>query len=109
MNTEQGLYEKAVMIRQKYLKITEVNKDKNENKFKFQGRSARSQNWFDFGFDWTEEILAHVNLIYIRKYFKGMINTQDTNTFKLFVVPIINAKNVGETKFHFFWHHPLRV
>ena len=52
MSKEQGFDAKVVMLRQKYLKITESNKSKNEAKFKFQGQSARSQRWFDLDFDW---------------------------------------------------------
>ena len=43
------------MLRQKDLKITEANTNKNEAKLKFQGQSARSQGWFDIDFDWIEE------------------------------------------------------
>ena len=39
---EQGLYAQVVMLRQKDLNITEENKNKNEDKFKSQGQSARS-------------------------------------------------------------------
>ena len=51
---EQGLYEKVVNLRQKYLKLIASNENKNEAKFKFQGQSARSQRWFDLDFDWIE-------------------------------------------------------
>ena len=50
MSIEQGLYAQVVMLRRKYLKIAEANKNKNEAKFKLQGHSARSQRWFDLGF-----------------------------------------------------------
>ena len=43
MASEQGLYAQVVMLHQKELKITEANKNKNEDKFKFQCKSARSQ------------------------------------------------------------------
>ena len=52
---EQVLYAQFVMLCRKGLKITEANKNKNEAKFKFQGRSARSQRWFGLDFDWIEE------------------------------------------------------
>ena len=52
---EQGLYAQVVMFLQKYLKITEANKNTNEAKLKFQGQSARSQHWFDLDFGWIEE------------------------------------------------------
>ena len=42
MATEQGLYEKVVVICRKDPNITEENKNKNEDKFKSQGQSARS-------------------------------------------------------------------
>ena len=54
MSTKQGLYAHVIMLRQKYLKITEANKNKNKAKLKFKGRSARSQPWFDIDFDWIE-------------------------------------------------------
>ena len=51
MATEQGCYAQVVMFRRNDLNITEANKNKNEDKFKFQGRSTRSQHWFDIDFD----------------------------------------------------------
>ena len=46
------------MLCRKYFKITEANKIKNEDKFQFQGQSARSQRWFDLDFDWIEETFS---------------------------------------------------
>ena len=43
MDMEQGLYAQVVVIFRKYLKIIEENENKNEDEFKFQGQSARSQ------------------------------------------------------------------
>ena len=43
------------MLFRKDLKTTEANKNKNEANFKFQGKSARSQRWFDLDFYWIEE------------------------------------------------------
>ena len=42
MSMEQGLYAKVVMLCRNNLKITGANKNKNEDKFKFQGQSERS-------------------------------------------------------------------
>ena len=42
------------MLRRKGLKFVATDKIKNEAKFKFQGKSARSQRWFDLDFDWIE-------------------------------------------------------
>ena len=55
---EQRLYAQVVMILQKDLKTTEANKNKNEAKFKFQGRSAISQRWFDLNFDKIDEMYS---------------------------------------------------
>ena len=52
MAMEQGLYAQVIMLRQKYLKFVAAYMNKNEAKFKFQGKSTRSQRWFDLGFDW---------------------------------------------------------
>ena len=47
-----------------------------------------------------KNILAHVKLIYTRKIFQRHDETQDTNTFKMFVAKIGNAKNVDGLNFH---------
>ena len=39
----KGSYAQVIMLRRNYLNITEANKNKNEDEFKFQGQSARSQ------------------------------------------------------------------
>ena len=49
---EQVLYAQVVKLRQKDLKFISTNKNKNEAKFNFQGKSTRSQRWFDLDFDW---------------------------------------------------------
>ena len=51
MATEQGLYAQVIMLCRKYLKIVATDKNKNEAKLKFQGKSARSQRWFDLDLD----------------------------------------------------------
>ena len=43
------------MLRRNDLNITESNKNKNEDKSKFQGQSEKSQRWFDLDSDWIEE------------------------------------------------------
>ena len=47
-----------IRIRRKDLKFVATDKNKNEAKFNFQGKSARSQQWFDLGFDWIEVIFS---------------------------------------------------
>ena len=54
MAMEQILYAQVIMIRQKDLNFFVIDKNQSEAKFKFQGRSARSQRWFDLEFDWIE-------------------------------------------------------
>ena len=78
---EQSLYTQVVRLCQKYLNITEQNKYKNEDKFKFQGKSARSQSWFDLDFDWVEEHFStHETDLYI-KINQRYDETKYTNTF----------------------------
>ena len=88
MATEQGLYAQVVMLRQNDLIFTDTNKNKNEAKFEFQGRSARSQRWFDLDFDWTEVSFSTLEPDLYKKLFQSHENKQDTNTFKSFQVPI---------------------
>ena len=66
-----------VMIRRKYLNITEENKNKNEDKFNFQGRYARSQHWLDIDFDWIEENFSTREPGLYKKIFQRHDETQD--------------------------------
>ena len=84
------------MLRQKGLKIIEANKNKNEDKFKFQGQSARSQRWFDLDFDRIDINFITREPDFYREIFQRHDDTQDTNTFKIFEVPIGNSKCVGK-------------
>ena len=70
MSTEQGLYAQFFMLRRKDLKISEANKNKNEDKFKFQGQSAISQRWFDLYFDWIQENFRTREHGFFRKIFQ---------------------------------------
>ena len=98
--TEQGLYAQVVMLFRNYFNITEETKNKNEDKFKFQGQSTRSQRWFDIDFDYIEEKFSTCETDFYKKIFQRRDETQDRNKFKMFVVPISNAKNMEEIKFH---------
>ena len=91
MATEQGLYAQLVMLRQKDLVFTDANKNNNEAKFKFQGQSTRSQRWFDLDFDCIEVNFSTGETDFYMDFFQIHKNTQDTNTFKLFQVPIGNS------------------
>ena len=94
MATEQGLYEQVVKLRQKDLKFIAANKNKNEAKVKFQGQFARSQSWFDLEFDCIEVNFSTHDPDFYKKTFQSHDDTQDTNAFKLFQVPIGNSKCV---------------
>ena len=87
MAIEQGLYAQVVMLRRKYFKFIVANKNKNEAKFKFQGKSARSQRWFDLEFDLIEVSFNTHEPNFYNKLFQSHDNKKDTNTFKLFQVP----------------------
>ena len=100
MAIEQALYGKVVMLCRKYLKIIEENKNKNEDKFKFQSQSTRSQSWSNLDFDWITESFSTCGPDFYKEIFQRHDETQYKNTFKMFVVPITNAKNVEEMKFH---------
>ena len=54
MAMEQKLCAQVIMIRPKYLKFFATDKNRNEAKFKFQGRYARSQRWLGLDLDWIE-------------------------------------------------------
>ena len=90
MAMEQGLYAQLVKIRQKDLEFIEENKNKNEAKFKLQGQSAISQRWFDLEFDLIEVHFSTHKPDFIEKCFQSHDDTQDTNIFNIFQVPIGN-------------------
>ena len=54
MEMEQGWYAQVIMVPQEDLKFVATDKFNNKGKFKFQGQSARSQQWFDLDLDWIE-------------------------------------------------------
>ena len=100
MAMEQGLYAQVIKISLKDLTFIAENKNKNEAKFKFQGKFARSQRWFDLDFDWIEVNFRTCEPGLYKKLFQSHDDTQDTYTFKLFQVPIGNSKCVENVKFH---------
>ena len=98
MVTEQGLYAQVVMVFHKDLKITKENININEDKFKFQGQSKRSQRWFDLDFNWIEEKFSTHKPDLYKTIYQRHDETQNINIFKTSLVPISNAKNVEEMK-----------
>ena len=96
---EQLLYAQVGMLIQKYFKVTEANKYKNDDKFKVQGQSARSHRWIDLGFDFIEETFRTHEPDFYRKIYQRHAKTQDKNTFKMFEFPIRNTKCVEEMRF----------
>ena len=87
------------MLFQNDLKFVATDENKNEAKFKFQGHSSRSQCWFEIDFDWIEANFSTREPDLYMKLFQSHDDTQDTNTFKFFQVPIGNAKYVESFKF----------
>ena len=96
---EQGLYAQVLMLCRKYSNITGGNKNRNEDKFKFHGQSARLQHCFGLDFDWIEEHFITHEPGFYKTIYQIYDETNDINTFKTFVVPISNAKNVKEMEF----------
>ena len=82
------------------MKFIANNNNNNEAKFKFQGQSARSQRWFDLDFGCIEVNSSTSETDFYKNFFQNHDNTQDTNTFKFFQVPIGNSKCVENFKFH---------
>ena len=72
------------MLCRKGLKITEADKNRNGDKFRFQGQYARPQRWFDLGFDWIEVNFSTCEPDLYRKIFQTHDKTQDTNTLNFF-------------------------
>ena len=99
MATEQSLYTQVIRIRQKYLKFIAMGKNKIEAKFNFQGKLARSQQWFDLDLDWIEVNFSTREPDFDKECFKIHDGTQDNNTFKSFQVPTGNTKCVESFKF----------
>ena len=91
---EQSLYAQLIMFRRKDLKFDAADKNKNKSKFKFQGQSARSQLWFDLDLDWIDMNFSTREPDLYKKLFQSNDKEQETNTFKLFQVPIGNVKVV---------------
>ena len=82
------------------MKFVTTDKNKNEARFKFQGQYSRSKRWSDLDFDWIEVNFSTREPDLYNKPFQIHDNTQDTNTYKNFQVPIGNAKCVETFKFH---------
>ena len=100
MTMEIDFFAPVIMLRRKDLKFVATDKNKNEAKFKFQGQSERSQLWFDLEFDLIEVNFSTREPDLYNKPFQIHDNTQDTNTYKNFQVPIGNAECVETFKFH---------
>ena len=55
----------------KHLNFFATDKNKIESKFKFQGQSARSQQWFDLDLDWMEVNFSTRESDFYKKFFKA--------------------------------------
>ena len=82
------------------MKFITENKNKNEATFKFQGLSARSQHWFDLGFDCIEVNFSTREPGLHKKRFQSHGDTLHKNLFNLFQVTIENIKYVERFRFH---------
>ena len=96
---EQSLYAQVVKLCRKDLKFVATDKNKSEAKFKFQGLSERSQQWFELDLDWIEVNFSTREPYLYKIFFQRHDDTQDINTFIFFQVPIGNAKCVESFKF----------
>ena len=73
MAMEQVSYAQVIMLRRQDLKFVATDRIKNEAKFKFQGQSARSQQWFDLDLDWIEVKFSTRETDLYKKPFKTMM------------------------------------
>ena len=96
----QSLYAQVIMFRRDELKFDAADKNKNVSKFKFQGQSRRSRLWFDLDLDWIDINFSTCEPGFYAKLFQSHDNEQDTNTFKTFQFPTVNAKVVKSFGFH---------
>ena len=94
----QSFFKKSDIFPDDYIK--KYKDDANEAKSKFQDQSERSQHWFDFDFDWIEVNFSTSEPYLYKKKFQSHDDTQHTNTFKFFQVPIGNSKCVEIFNFH---------
>ena len=75
------------------MKFDAADKNKNGSKFKFQGQSGRSKLWFDLDLDCIDINFSTREPDFYKKLFQSHDNEQDTDTFRIFQVPIGNAKS----------------
>ena len=100
MAMEQSLYAQVIKFRRKDLKFDAADKDNNSYKFKFQGQSARSRYWFDIDLDWININFSTREPDFYKKIFHNQDNEQEEYSFRIFEVPIGNAKVVKSFVFH---------
>ena len=100
MATEQSLYAQVIKFRRNDLKFDAADKNKNASKFKFQGQSARSRYWLDIDLDWIDINFSTREPDFYKKLFQNHYNEQETDSFRIFEVPIGNAKVVKSFVFH---------
>ena len=97
---EQSLYTQVIKFRRKDMKFDAADKNKNTSKFKCQGQSARSRYWFDLDLDWIDINFSPREPDFYKKIFQNNDNEQEADSFRIFEVPIGNAKVVKSFVFH---------
>ena len=82
------------------MKFDAADKNKNVSKIQIQGQSGRSRLWFDLDLDWIDINFSTREPDFYKKPFQNHDNEQETDTFRIFQVPIGNAKVVKSFVFH---------
>ena len=100
MAMEQSSYAQVIKFRRKDLKFDAADKNKNGSKFKFQGQSGRSKLCFDLDLDLIDINFSTREPDFYKKLFQNHDNEQETDSFRIFQVPIGNAKVVKLFFFH---------
>ena len=97
MAMEQGLNAQVVMILQK--ESDNEKKKWKDQEYNFQGQSAISRRWFDLDNEWLEENLSIREPHFYLKMYQTKFRGNDTKTYKIFGVPIGNAKISRKVQF----------
>ena len=69
-------------------------------KYNFQEKSARSRHWFDLDHEWLEENPMTREPDFYKKLNQTNTRDDDTKTYQIFGVPIINKKTTEKIQFH---------
>ena len=86
------MYSQVVIIRRKTEVEEAHNNSKKKCKYYFQGKSERSQRWFDIDLDWLKYNFMTMEPEFYKHMFQCKIEGQSVIEILKFPVPIGNEK-----------------